>query len=78
MSGVDEILNEDEVKHSIDELCKDIEDFSKVDFVHLLWGKKDEVVKGRYYGELDTLLANLEKAKFLLLARESGGEIEES
>jgi len=28
------------------------------------------LVKGRYYGELDTLLANLEKAKFLLLSRE--------
>ena len=76
MSEMDEILNEDEVKHSIDELCEDIKDFSKVDFVHLLWAKKDEIVKSRYYGNLDTLLANLEKAKFLLLSRESSGEIE--
>ena len=75
MSDLDEILNEDEVKQSIDELCEDIKDFSKVDFIHLLWSKKDEMVKGRYYGELDTLLANLEKAKFLLLSRESEGEI---
>jgi len=78
MSNLDEILNEDEVKTSIDELCEDIKDFSQIDFVHLLWAKKDEMAKGRYYGTLDVLLANLEKAKFLLLARESGGEIEES
>jgi len=70
MSNLDNILNEDEIKASIDELCEDIKDFSGVDFVHLLWCKKDELVKGRYYGELDTLLANLEKAKFLLLSRE--------
>ena len=75
MSDLDEILNEDEVKHSIDELCEDIKDFSRVDFVHLLWAVKDGTGKGRYYGELDTLLANLEKAKFLLLSRESEGDL---
>ena len=76
MSDIDEILDEDNIKDAIDELCDDIKDFDKVDFVHLLWGKKDEDVKGRYYGTLDTLLANLEKAKFLILTRESEGEIE--
>ena len=77
MSNLDEILNEDEVKHSIDELCEDITDFSQVNFVHLLWSKKDEIVKGRCYGELDILLANLERAKFLLMSRHSEGEIGE-
>ena len=77
MSDLDEILNEDEVKRSIDELCEDIKDFSQVNFVHLLWSKNDGIVKGRYYGELDILLANLERAKFLLLSRHSEGEVGE-
>lgn len=72
MDGIDEILYEDDVKQAIDELCEDIKDFGKVDFVHILWAKRDGDTKGRYYGELDTLLSNLEKAKFLLLIREVG------
>lgn len=74
MSGIDELLNEDSIKASIDELCEDIRSFKDVDFVHLLWAKQDGEIKGRYYGNLDTLLANLEKAKFLLLSTESEGE----
>jgi len=72
MSGIDEILYEDDVKRAIDELWINVEDFDEVDFVHLLWAKQDGKVKGRYFGELDTLLANLVKAQFLLLQREDG------
>lgn len=75
MSGFDELLREDSLKTSIDELCEDIKIFGEVDFVHLIWAKQDGQVKGRYYGQLDTLLANLEKAKFVLLCAESEGEI---
>ena len=76
MNSLDEILNEDNVKHCIDELCEDIENFEQVDFVHILWARKDKKVKGRYYGELDTLLANLTKAQYLLLSHEAEGDIE--
>ena len=67
---MDEILNEDSVKQSIDELCEDAKDFEQLDFVHLLWAKKDGATKGRYYGELDQLLAAFSKAQFCLLVRE--------
>ena len=70
MSDFDEIFYEDGVKNSIDELCKDIADFKEVEFVHLLWGKEDGTTKGRYYGPLNTLLTNLERAKFRLLVNE--------
>lgn len=73
MDSIEEILCQDEVKGLIDEICKDIEDFSKVDFIHIQWAKKDEKVQGGYYGTLDTILANLEKAKFLLMCKEAGG-----
>lgn len=76
MDNIDEILNENSVKDAIDELCEDIRDFGELDFVHILWGKKDGQVKGRYYGELDTLLANLLKAQFLLLLLKSEKEAE--
>lgn len=76
MEGIEEILNEDSVKCAIDELCEDIKDFAKVDFVHILWAKEGEAIKGRYYGELDTLLASLEKAQFLLLIRGSEEPVE--
>ena len=67
MNSMEEILNEDSVKGAIDELCEDIKDFNELDFVHILWGKRDGLPKGRYYGELDTILANLSKAQFILL-----------
>jgi len=76
MKGIDEILSEDEVKQGIDELCEDIKDFEQIDFIHLIWAKKDDTAKGRYYGTLDNLLANLIKAQFLLLCHEAEGEIE--
>ena len=74
MSTVDEILGEDSVKESIDELCHDIKDFSQIDFIHLLWGKKDEFIKVKFYGELDTLIYSLEKAKLALLVDDERGE----
>ena len=77
MTDIDEILGEDSVKDAIDELCEDIKNFGDIDFVHLLWCKKGEDVKGRYYGTLDSILANLEKAKFLLVDKWSSGEIED-
>lgn len=72
-SSIEEILHEDSVKDAINELCEDIKDFEQVDFVHLLWAKKDGIPKGRYYGELDTLLATLAKAQFILLATQREG-----
>lgn len=70
MTSIDKILNEDSVKQSIDELCEDVKDFDQLDFVHLLWAKKEGVIKGRYYGSLDSLLAALSKAQFCLLVKE--------
>lgn len=67
---MDEIIHEDDIKGAINELCEDITDFSQLDFIHITWAKKNEKAKGRYYGELETLLANLEVAKFVLLTRE--------
>jgi hypothetical protein len=69
--GIDELLHEDSVKRAIDELCQDIKDFEQIEFVHLLWSKKDENSKGRYYGTLDSLIANLARAEFLLIVHES-------
>lgn len=71
-----DILNEDDVKSAIDELSEDIKDFDKVDFVHILWGKRVDTgeaeivmdVKQRFYGSDDVLIAELEKAKFAFLA----------
>jgi len=71
MGDMDEILNEDTVKGDIDELCEDIKDFGQVDFIHLAWCKKGENAKGRYYGEVDTILAALSKTQFLILMRET-------
>jgi len=76
MDSVEEILGENSVKDAIDELCEDIKDFEELDFVHILWAKKEGQVKGRYYGELDSLLANLSKAQFLLLTAQGKEEAE--
>jgi len=76
MATIDEILREDDIKQAISELCEDIKDFEQLDFVHLLWAKKDEQIKGRYYGTLDSLLACLAKTQFLLLKEHSEGGVE--
>ena len=70
MASIDEILNEDSVKQSINELCEDIGNFDQLDFIHLLWAKKEGATKGRYYGSLDNLLAAFSKAQFCLLVKE--------
>lgn len=74
--SMEEILNEDSVKGAINELCEDMKDFGELDFVHILWCKRGGLPKGRYYGELDTILSNLVKAQFLLLTTHGAGEIE--
>jgi hypothetical protein len=66
MGGLEDILNEDDVKSSISELCKDIADFDQVDFVLLSWSSRGRV-KTRYYGDLDFSIAVIERVKFVLL-----------
>lgn len=71
MDSMLEILGEDEIRDCVDELCEDLKDLGQVEFVHLLWARKDkDAVKERSYGCLETVVFNLERAKFEMLLRE--------
>jgi hypothetical protein len=79
--NVDRILDSEEIKDAIDEMCEDVKDFGKVRFVHLMWGTSDGKkgsgiqVKQRFYGSEDMLIAELDKAKFAFLKEAMcGGE----
>lgn len=68
MDGIDKIINEENVKGTIDELCADIKDFDNVEFMFIFWGtRKDSITKERYYGKATELIAGLERSKFSML-----------
>lgn len=70
-SNVNRILGEENVKDSIDELCEDVKDFDKIDFLHIIWGKRNKKgnvdVMQRFFGAEDTLIAELGKAQFAFM-----------
>lgn len=69
MAGFDELLGEDSVKHSIDDLCADVEKFEGMEFVHIMWKQKGQPVHGSYYGRYDIVLGHLEVAKSVIIKR---------
>lgn len=78
MADIDKVLNEKNIKDSVDELREDIKDFDDIKFMYMIWGnRKDGVVKERYCGNGMTLLASLERAKFALLVDMELGEEDE-